>query len=251
MIERACYLDEAHGAGSMTFLPIVEILEGDLTAFVPTNLVSMTDGQIFLDAGLFGEGQRPALDLGLSVSRVGTKVQWPIIKDLAGPLRLEYLQFREIKRLSKLRSGAQQSEEVTEKLHRGEILTQLLIQDKDSPVPMEGLTLILYAFHKKYLHRLEVPKEVNHFQDIIFEFAEKMDPDFVKLLRERRKMDDEIEKGLNTIIEACVKDIESKRGGQSGQSEGGGEEPILSNIGKNVLDELTAQKTEQPNQGNT
>ena len=86
MIERACYLDEKRGGGSITFFPIVEILEGDLTAFVPSNLVSMTDGQIYLSSTLFGEGQKPALDLGLSVSRVGSKVQWSAIKNLSEQL---------------------------------------------------------------------------------------------------------------------------------------------------------------------
>jgi len=238
MIERACYLDECHGKGSMTFLPIVEILEGDLTAFVPSNLVSMTDGQVMLDSQLFGEGQKPALDLGLSVSRVGTKVQWPIIKDLSGPLRLEFLQFRELQRLSKLRSG-QQSEEVLEKLKSGEILTQLLRQDKDVPVQMEALVMILFAFHKKYLHRLN-PEEIETLQTDILSYAKKMDPEFVKLLRERRKKDEEIEKGLTSIVEGYVKEIETKRP-QKG-SVVVEEESIVSNIGKDVLDEATSKK---------
>ena len=87
MIERACYLEDAKGGGSITFFPIVETLEGDLTGYVQSNLVSMTDGQIYLSAPLFGEGQKPAVDLGLSVSRVGSKVQWKAIKKLAGPLQ--------------------------------------------------------------------------------------------------------------------------------------------------------------------
>ncbi len=236
MIERACYLDEKHGSGSMTFLPIVEILEGDLTAFVPSNLVSMTDGQIMLDAALFGEGQKPALDLGLSVSRVGTKVQWPIIKQLSGPLRLEFLQYRETLRLSKLRSG-QQSDDVVAKLRSGEILTQLLKQDKNVPVRMEALTLILYAFQKKYFHKL-TKEEIDIFQKDIIEFAIKRNPDFVKKLREKRKMDDEIEKGLIDNIESFIKDLEAKRT----KTEVKKENDIVSNIGRDVLDEATTKK---------
>jgi F-type H+-transporting ATPase subunit alpha len=236
MIERACYLDAAHGAGSMTFIPIVEILEGDLTAFVPSNLVSMTDGQIMLDAAMFGEGQKPALDLGLSVSRVGTKVQWPIVKNLAGPLRLEFLQFRELQRLSKLRSG-EQSEDVVLRLRSGEILTQLLKQDKNHPVIMEGLVLILYAYHKKYLHKLTKP-EIDQFQAEIYEYAKKENADFIKLLRERRKMDEEIEEGLNTVISTYIEQVEAKRPIKEETKE----EDIMTNIGRDVLDEATSKK---------
>lgn len=235
MIERACFLDKDRGEGSMTFIPIVEILEGDLTAFVPSNLVSMTDGQIMLDAAMFGEGQKPALDLGLSVSRVGTKVQWPIIKNLAGPLRLEFLQFRELQRLSKLRSG-EQSEDVIQRLKSGEILTQLLRQDKNKPVIMEALVLILYAFHKKYLHKLTKP-EIDIFQDEIYGYAQKENPNFLKILRERRKMDEEIESNLNIIIDAYVSEVESKRVPEEKQ-----EVNIIQNIGRDVLDEATSKK---------
>jgi len=240
MIERACHFDKDRGEGGMTFLPIVEVLEGDLTAFVPSNLVSMTDGQIMLDTALFGEGQRPALDLGLSVSRVGTKVQWPIVKDLSGPLRLEYLQFRELQRLSKLRSGGQ-SDEVAEKLRSGEILTYLLRQDKDSPVVMEGLVLIFFAFARKYLHKLNMD-EIQVFQNDIFKYVKEKNPDLLKILRERRKMDQEIEDGLNDIINIYVEEALQKR--PDYQPEDVEDEPVTSNIGRDVLDEATSAPSE-------
>lgn len=240
MIERACHLSNDNGGGSMTFLPIVEILEGDMTAFVPTNLVSMTDGQIMLDAVMFGEGQKPALDLGLSVSRVGTKVQWPIVKDLAAPLRLEFLQFREVKRLSKLRSGAQ-SDELIEQLKSGDILTLLLKQDKNMPVMLEGLILIFYAYNKKYLHKLQIPDEVNIFQNGIYQYAKENFPEFLTMLRERRKMDEDVERGLNEVIAAYIKVIESERQ----VVETNDEDSIVSNIGRDVLDEATTRKDKQ------
>lgn len=236
MIERATYLGKKQGSGSMTFLPIVEILEGDLTAFVPSNLVSMTDGQIMLDASLFGEGQRPALDLGLSVSRVGTKVQWPIIKDLSGPLRLEYLQYRETLRLSKLRSGANQPEELIEQLRSGAILTNLLKQDKDDPVTMETLVLILYAFKTKYLHKMNDP-EIDIFQQKILGYVTDRNPEFLKILRERKKMDEEIEANLNDLLTQYVEETLAKR--QNTEPEA--EDEITSNIGKDVLDEATTR----------
>jgi len=247
MIERACYLDKEHGEGSMTFLPIVEILEGDLTAFVPSNLVSMTDGQIMLDAALFGEGQKPALDLGLSVSRVGTKVQWPIIKELSGSLRLEFLQFRELQKATKLRAGAQLSDEVIDQLKSGEILTLLLRQDKNQPVIMEALVIILFGFKRKYLQKLPHMEAVKRLQVEIYDFAKQRNPEFLKTLRQRRKMDPEIEKGLIDILEAYVQKVieEEKKKAPLETQEAVEEDGIIANIGKDVLDEATTKKKEE------
>ena len=208
MIERACYLDKERGGGSITFFPIVEILEGDLTAFVPSNLISMTDGQIFLNSTLFAEGQKPALDLGLSVSRVGSKVQWHAIKSLSAPLRLEYLQYRELLRLSKLKTGSQ-SEELIEKLKRGAILTEILKQDKNNPVPCEAQVMIFYAFNKKFMIDLTVP-QVQAFQLEIFEYANKTAPEFVKKLRERKKLDEDIEKSLVDVLNSYLEELKSR-----------------------------------------
>ncbi|MBF0331798.1 MAG: hypothetical protein HQL17_07655 [Candidatus Omnitrophica bacterium] len=205
MIERSCYLSKEKGGGSMTFFPIVEILEGDLTAFVPSNLVSMTDGQIFLSAQLFGEGQKPALDLGLSVSRVGSKVQWHAIKSLSGPLRLEYLQYRELLRLSKLKTSGQ-SEDMKQKLKRGAILTALLRQDKDSPVCQEMQVLIFYAFNKKYLNDFTI-EQVNELQSQCLEYTRKNKPEMMTILRERRKLDTELEKMLDEVIKGLSAQI--------------------------------------------
>ncbi|MDE2028788.1 MAG: F0F1 ATP synthase subunit alpha [Candidatus Omnitrophica bacterium] len=209
MIERACYLDQKRGGGSVTFFPIVEILEGDLTAFVPSNLVSMTDGQIYLSTTLFGEGQKPALDLGLSVSRVGSKVQWPAIKSLSGPLRLEYLQYRELLRISKLKATGH-SDETLEKLKRGAILTEILRQDKDRPVPQEIQVIIFYAFNKKMMNELTIP-EVRLFQDELLGYALKNAPDVLKLVREKRKLEPDVEKAITDFVNRYVQDITSKR----------------------------------------
>jgi F-type H+-transporting ATPase subunit alpha len=209
MIERSCYLDEKRGGGSITFFPIVEILEGDLTAFVPSNLVSMTDGQIYLSSTLFGEGQKPALDLGLSVSRVGSKVQWPAIKSLSGPLRLEYLQYRELLRISKLKTTGH-SDEAMERLKRGAILTEILRQDKDKPVPQEVQVIIFYAFTKKLLNELTLP-EVREFQDGLFEFANETSPELLKLIRAKRKLEPDIEKGMTETVKVYVRGFIEKR----------------------------------------
>ena len=202
-------MDEKHGGGSITFFPIVEILEGDLTAFVPSNLVSMTDGQILLSSSLFGEGQKPALDLGLSVSRVGSKVQWHAIKTLSGPLRLEYLQYRELLRISKLKTSGH-SDETLDKLKRGAILTEILRQDKDKPVQQEIQVVIFYAFNKKLLNELTIP-EVRVFQDGVLEYIRKNNPELLKVIREKRKLDPDMEKGITEVVNAYVKFIIDQR----------------------------------------
>lgn len=202
MIERSCYLSKEKGGGSITFFPVVEILEGDLTAFVPSNLVSMTDGQILLSSQLFGEGQKPALDLGLSVSRVGSKVQWHAIKTLSGPLRLEYLQYRELLRISKLKTSGQ-SDDMKQKLRRGAILTEILRQDKDTPVCQEVQVMIFYAFNRKMMNELTV-EHVKSFQEKIFEYTKSNKPELLTLLRERKKLDPEIEKLLDEVIKGLI-----------------------------------------------
>ena len=209
MIERACFLNKENGGGSITFFPIVEILEGDLTGFVPSNLISMTDGQMYLSTQLFGEGHKPALDLGLSVSRVGSKVQWSAIKKLSAPLRLEYLQYRELVRISKLKTTGQ-SEEAIQKLKSGAILTELLRQEKDRPVALEAQVLIFYAFNKKILHGFTIP-EVNTFQGEILEFTRQLSPALLQTLRERKVLDAEIDKGLMEVLAEYKKVVEERR----------------------------------------
>ena len=226
MIERACFLDKERGGGSITFFPIVEILEGDLTAFVPSNLISMTDGQIYLNSTLFAEGQKPALDLGLSVSRVGSKVQWPAIKSLSAPLRLEYLQYRELLRLSKLKTGGQ-SDEMVEKLKRGAILTEVLKQDKNDPVPCEAQVMIFYAFNKKFMNDLTM-QQVQTFQVEILEYATKAAPEFVKKLRERKKLEEEIEKNLVDVLKSYFEEIKNRAAVKKNLSEEDDYEQVLS-----------------------
>ncbi len=232
MIERAAFMDKAHGGGSITFLPIVELLEGDLAGYVSSNLVSMTDGQIYLSTPLFGEGQRPAIDLGLSVSRVGTKVQWSAIKNLGASLRLEYIQYRELLRISKLKTAGQ-SDEAAQQLKAGEILNEIMKQEKDAPVPMEAEVLIYYALKKKFLFELTIP-EVKIFEGEILEYARKRNPDLARIIRERRKLDDEISKGMDEVINEYIKEVVAKRPKEE-------EEEVESNVGVDVLDKATTK----------
>lgn len=237
MIERACYMEEAKGGGSITFFPIVETLEGDLTGYVQSNLVSMTDGQLYLSTPLFGEGQKPAVDLGLSVSRVGSKVQWKAIKKLSGPLRLEYLQYREVMRVSKLKTSGQ-SEEMQNQLKGGEILTEIMKQEKDSPIRMEAQVLIFYAYTKKFMHELTIP-EVNVFQVKIFDFVNARHPEAMVKLREKKDYDDEMAKLFDEDIKAYIAEVMKVR-----PKEEDAETEGASTVGVDMLDKATSKKAE-------
>lgn len=233
MVERAALLKPEFGGGSMTHFPIVETLEGDLTGYVQSNLVSMTDGQIYLSTPLFGEGQKPAVDLGLSVSRVGSKVQWPAIKKLSGPLRLEYLQYREVLRVSKLKTSGS-SEEAENQLKSGAILTELLKQDRDQPLKSEAQVIILYAYTKRVLHEMSI-EEVNAFQKGILGYFEKRAPDMLKNLRAKRALDDEMTQQMDTILAEYLKEIMAVRPREDAEAE-------ESNVGVDTLNKATTKK---------
>lgn len=208
MIERAAQLDKKHGGGSVTFMPIAELLEGDLTAYVPTNLVSMTDGQIYLSLPLFNEGFRPAVDIGLSVSRVGTRVQWNAIKKVAKSLRIEFIQFKELLRISKLQTGGQ-SEEMREKLTSGRVLQALLTQAANHPVSQEQQVMIFFAKEKGLLRELNKEQTIS-FQSGLLEYVQQNDPGLLRLIRAERDITDEIAMRIVQVIEAFLQVIYKK-----------------------------------------
>ncbi|MFH1767792.1 MAG: F0F1 ATP synthase subunit alpha [Candidatus Omnitrophota bacterium] len=204
MIERAAKLSQELGGGSITFFPIVETLEGDLTGYIPTNLVSMTDGQIYLNASLFGEGFKPAIDLGLSVSRVGTKVMWPILKKLSGSLRLDYLQYRQRLKVSTLKVGGAPSEDATSEMRSGEIVTELLTQPKDSPVDMIEQIVVFFGFARKIIFEL-TSEQITKLKNNIFSFAEKHYPNLLKEISEKKDLTDEIEEQLKKLYSEYIR----------------------------------------------
>lgn len=196
MIELAANMGDERGGGSMTFLPIVETLQGDVTGYIPSNLISMTDGQIYVNTELFREGVKPAIDLGLSVSRIGSKVQWPAIKALSGTLRLEYIQYKELERLTKFKSGA--SEEVEAKLRKGRILKELLKQDRDHPIPMEEQVVILYLYREGKLNAFS-NEQLRHFQKSILNFVQKEKPELLKEIADKKTLTPEIKGALDAL----------------------------------------------------
>jgi F-type H+/Na+-transporting ATPase subunit alpha len=199
LMERAGKLNEEKGAGSMTFLPIVETQEGDITGYVQSNLVSMTDGQIYLNTGLFNEGFRPAVDLGLSVTRIGSKVQCEAIKDVSRNLKREYAQYKELVSLTTIRTKL--SADIELKLNRGEALRDLFIQDRGKPLSLEEIIVLFYAFDKDMPQLLEKPKRERFKQDIKG-YLEKNYPELIEELKiQKYLLTGEIQRGLNKALE--------------------------------------------------
>jgi F-type H+-transporting ATPase subunit alpha len=151
-MERAAQLSPERGGGSMTFLPIAETQQGDVTGYVSSNLISMTDGQIYLSSELFYEGIKPAIDVGLSVSRIGNKVQPPLLREVSGSLRLELLQHQEMMRLSRFASS--KSADMVKRQQRGQLVRRLMTQPVHQPMPSEDQSLLLYALKTGRLDRL-------------------------------------------------------------------------------------------------
>ncbi len=198
LMERAAKLSSEFGGGSMTFLPIAETSEGDITGYIPSNLISMTDGQIYLSTALFKEGFRPAVDLELSVSRIGHKVQPPALRDLSETLRLEYIQYKRLAQMSKIKTDL--SKEIEIRLKKGEVLTKLLTQDREAPVAVEEQIILLYALRRGLLDDLPEPK-FDLFKERIFAFICQNNPDLVKAIARKKELSDMIKNGLDRAFE--------------------------------------------------
>jgi F-type H+-transporting ATPase subunit alpha len=197
LLERAGRLKKDHGGGTMTFLPVVETLQGDITGYIQTNLISITDGQIYISASLFREGFKPSIDLGLSVSRIGGRVQCPAIRQLGSGLRLEYSQYREMLRMTKLRTRL--SEEAEEKLRRGEVLYELFQQLNSSPIPCEQQIILFYAYQRKVLEVLGIPM-VRKFMMEFSRYAELRAPALLADIATKKELTPDIRMGLDRIL---------------------------------------------------
>ncbi len=197
LVERAGKLKPERGSGSMTHLPIVETLQGDIAGYIPSNIVSMTDGQIYMNTTLFGEGFKPAIDLGLSVSRIGSKVQWPAVKKMTKMLQLEFVRYKELERLTRIKAG--QSKEVDRRLARGKVLEELLKQDQNAPVAMEDQVVILYALDKGFLDGM-APPEVRGQLDALIKQLHGNRPEVMEELRRTMTLSDRIMEAFDEQI---------------------------------------------------
>ncbi len=194
LMERAGRLNSDLGSGSMTFLPIVETLQGDITGYIQSNLVSMTDGQIYISSGLFHEGFKPAIDLGMSVSRIGSKVQSDALRDVTDTLRLDYAQYKELLRLMRVRTKL--STEIAEKLRRGEALTRLFMQDAHRPIDEMTMIVAFYAFKRKILEILS-GDGMNVFDKEIMGYLHSTHSQLMQSLSEKKTLTQEIREELD------------------------------------------------------
>ncbi len=198
LLERACKLSDEHGGGSMTALPIIETQGGDISAYIPTNVISITDGQIFLETGLFFKGIRPAIDVGASVSRVGSAAQVKAMKQVSGSMKLELAQFREMEAFAQFASDL---DPATQKLlARGARLTLLLKQPQYSPLPVEEQVAVIYAGTKGYLDNVDIA-DVELFELRLLESLRASGTEILAKIREEKKLDDDIENSLKSFIE--------------------------------------------------
>jgi len=197
LLERAGKMKAQRGGGSMTFLPIVETLQGDITGYIQTNLISITDGQLYINSALFREGFKPAIDLGLSVSRIGSRVQYPGIREVSGGLRLEYAQYREMLRMTKLRTRL--SPEALEKLKRGETLRELLMQPNNQPVSAEEEMILFYAVKRKVLEVL-TPPLLRRFIDDFFRHLSQEHAGLLNQIKEKKQFTQEIKEELDKVL---------------------------------------------------
>jgi F-type H+-transporting ATPase subunit alpha len=202
LMERAGRLNPELKSGSMTFFPIVDTLQGDITGYIPSNLVSMTDGQIYLNAALFSSGFKPAIDLGLSVSRIGNKVQCPAMRELSAMLRLEYIQYLDLLKVTRFKAGV--SDETNQRLKHGEVIAQLFIQEKSRPRPIEEQLLFLYALRRNVLEVLSKP-EIEYFKKNILHFASEHHPAMMDNLLREKKLTPEIKKMIDECFIAFFK----------------------------------------------
>ena len=190
------------GGGSLTALPIIETQAGDVSAYIPTNVISITDGQIYLETEAFNAGFRPAVNAGLSVSRVGGAAQIKAIKKIAAPIRVELAQYRELAAFSQF--GSELDADTKEKLAQGERIKEMLKQPQYKPMPVEYQVMIIYAATKKYL--LDIPvSDVLRFEKEFFEFVGTKYPEIPQTIKETKQMDDATESLLKKALDEFKK----------------------------------------------
>lgn len=205
LLERAAKLNDALGAGSLTALPIIETQAGDISAYIPTNVISITDGQIFLQSELFNAGIRPAVDSGLSVSRVGSAAQIKAMKQVSGSLKLELAQFREMQAFAKF--GSDLDAATTETLNHGERLTKLLIQNQYDPMSAAKQVLSLFAAKHKFLKSVKV-EDVQRYESEMLKYMERAHADIIKEIDEKKVLDDDLNNRITDALNTFSKQFQ-------------------------------------------
>jgi F-type H+-transporting ATPase subunit alpha len=197
LLERAAKLDDEHGGGSLTALPIIETQAGDVSGYIPTNVISITDGQIYLEPELFNSGIRPAVNVGISVSRVGGHAQIKAMKQVAGKLRLDLAQYRDL--LTFAQFGTELDRASQSQLERGERLTEILKQDQYHPLPIEKQVLIIYAGNRGFIDDFPVAR-IHDYEKALYEYFDKEHPDILTALRERKQIDTALDEAIGASL---------------------------------------------------
>ncbi|MGL4451305.1 MAG: F0F1 ATP synthase subunit alpha [Sarcina sp.] len=207
LLERAAKLSEELGKGSITALPIIETLAGDVSAYIPTNVISITDGQIFLETGLFNSGQRPAVNAGISVSRVGGSAQIKAMKQVTGTLRLELAQYRELAAFSQF--GSDLDKDTRRRLEKGKRLVEILKQGQYKPMTVEHQVILFYAALNNFLTDISID-DIGRFEKELIEYIEEKDYAVISLIREQKKITDEVKVSIEEAISEFKKVFISK-----------------------------------------
>jgi F-type H+-transporting ATPase subunit alpha len=218
LLERAARLSEEMGGGSLTALPVVETKAGDISAYIPTNVISITDGQIFLDSDLFNSGQRPAIDVGNSVSRVGGSAQIKAMKSIAGTLKLDLSQFRELQSFAQFGSDLDKATQQT--LARGERLTAILRQSERDPLDVEEQVVVIYAASNGYMDDVETDS-VPDYERQLRDHMKDSHSEILDSIRDEQKLTDETEKSLKDVLKKYSDNYEPQNTGTVDASVGG------------------------------
>jgi F-type H+-transporting ATPase subunit alpha len=208
LLERAAKLRNEMGGGSLTALPIIETQAGDLSAYIPTNVISITDGQIFLESDLFHQGVRPAINVGNSVSRVGGSAQIKAMRQVAGTLRLDLAQYRELAAFAQFGSDLDKSTQA--QLHRGARLVEILKQPQYEPLPVERQVAIIFAGTNGYLDNIALP-DIRAFETALYTFIETRHPNIFRGISEKKQLDDELKNGLAAAIKEFSGEFASRK----------------------------------------
>ncbi len=204
LLERACRLNEEHGGGSITALPIIETQAGDISAYIPTNVISITDGQIFLQQDLFNSGIRPAIDTGLSVSRVGSSAQIKAMKQVSGSLKLELAQYTEMQAFAQFGSDLDATTKAT--LEHGQRVREVLKQAQYSPRSVAKQVITLFALKYGYTKQIAVSK-VNMFMDELYQFIQNQYPEIIDQIQQEKYIDDELSLKMKEVMKAFVENF--------------------------------------------
>ena len=196
-------MNEEHGGGSITALPIIETQAGDVSAYIPTNVISITDGQIYLETEMFNAGFRPAVNAGLSVSRVGGSAQIKAMKKIAGPIRVELAQYRELAAFAQF--GSELDADTKEKLAQGERIKEILKQPQYKPVPVQYQVIIIYVATNKYLLDIAV-EDITRFEAEFFEFLDTKYPEVPGAIADEKVISEETE----TILKKAIDEFKSQ-----------------------------------------